>query len=330
MNNKTAPRWLVLLAFAAIYLIWGSTYLGIGFAVQSMPPHIMAGVRFIISGAILYTFLRWRGVPAPKRIHWRSALIIGVFLLGLGNGSIAWAETTVPTGLAALLTAIVPLWMVLLEWLRPNGVKPRASVFVGIGLGLVGMLLLVAPTLFGIDHPVNLIGVLILMTGTISWAIGSIYSRQAPLPDSPLLLTGMEMLLGGVFLIGMSLVLGEWNRFSFAQVTTVSWLALAYLILIGSFLGFTAYVFLLQVTTPAKVSTYAYVNPVVAVFLGWSLNGEQITPLTLVASAVIVAGVATITYFNSRTPGHRNVAEPLGEEELVPRVVLDEPKTAHG
>lgn len=329
MTNKTAPRGLVALAFAAIYLIWGSTYLGIGFAVQSMPPHIMAGVRFVISGAILYGFMRWRGVPAPKRIHWRSALIIGVFLLGLGNGSIAWAETTIPTGLAALLTAVVPLWMVVLEWVRPNGIKPRASVFGGIALGLVGMLLLVGPSALGLDRPLNLIGVLILMSGTISWAIGSIYSRQAPLPESPLLLTGMEMLLGGVFLIGMSLVLGEWNGFSFTQVTTVSWLALLYLILIGSFLGFTAYVFLLQVTTPAKVSTYAYVNPIVAVFLGWALNGEQITWMTVIASAIIVAGVAIITYFNTRPHPGRQVVESLGEEELIPRVVLDEPKTVN-
>jgi drug/metabolite transporter (DMT)-like permease len=329
MTNRTAPRWLVALAFAAIYIIWGSTYLGIGFAVQSMPPHIMAGVRFIISGAILYLFLRWRGQPAPKLIHWRSALIIGIFLLGLGNGSVAWAETTIPTGLAALLTAVVPLWMVVLDWIRPNGIKPRTTVFAGIALGLVGMILLVGPSALGLDKPINLIGVLILMSGTISWAIGSIYSRQAPLPESPLLLTGMEMLLGGIFLIGMSLVLGEWNGFSFAQVTTVSWLALVYLIVIGSFLGFTAYVFLLQVTSPAKVSTYAYVNPIVAVFLGWTLNGEQISWLTIIASAVILAGVALITYFNSRAQSGRGVVEPLGEEELIPRVVLDEAKAAH-
>src|SRR5438552_62339 len=134
MSNKHAPRWLVILCFAAIYIIWGSTYLGIGIAVKSFPPHIMAAIRFLISGGILYAFMRWRGAPAPKLGHWRSALIIGILLLGLGNGSVAWAETMVPTGLAALLVAIVPLWMVLLEWLRPHGIKPRASVFAGIGL----------------------------------------------------------------------------------------------------------------------------------------------------------------------------------------------------
>lgn len=328
MRNRSAPTWLVVLAFAAIYLIWGSTYLGIGIAVKTMPPHIMAGVRFLISGIILYAFMQLRGVPAPKFIHWRSALIIGILLLGLGNGSVAWAETMVPTGLAALLIAITPLWMVLIEWLRPHGVKPRASVFAGIALGLLGMLLLIGPSALGLDRPLNLVGVAILLFATLFWALGSIYSRHAQVPESPLQLTGMEMLMGGVFLLGMSVVLGEWRDFHFTQVTNASWLALVYLILIGSFLGFSAYVFLLQVTTPAKVSTYAYVNPVVAVFLGWAVNGEQITPITLIASAIIVAGVAIITYFNTR-PGPKREAPPVPAADRPSRILLDEPKTAH-
>lgn len=328
MSNKIAPRWLVLLAFAAIYLIWGSTYLGIGYAVQSMPPHIMAGLRFVISGVVLYAFMRWRGVTPPKRIHWRSALIIGVFLLGLGNGSVAWAETMVPTGLAALFVAITPLWMVLLDWVRPGGVRPRLATFVGVALGLFGMFILIGPGALGIGSPVNLVGIVILVVATFSWAVGSIYSRQAQLPDSPLLLTGMEMMLGGVFLLGMSVALNEWEGFSFAAVTPASWLGFAYLILIGSFLGFTAYVFLLGVTTPAKLSTYAYVNPVVAVFLGWALLSEPITPVTLVASAIIISGVAVITYFNNRPSGSKQTAPPPAETERSPRVTLDEPKPA--
>lgn len=330
MNNKIAPRWLVVAAFAAIYLIWGSTYLGIGLAVQTMPPHIMAGMRFLISGAVLYGVMRLRGATPPKLVHWRSALIIGILLLGLGNGSVSWAETMVPTGLAALLVAVVPLWMVLFEWFRPNGVPPRAGTFVGLALGLVGMFLLIGPSALGLDRPLNLLGVAILMSATISWALGSIYSRQAQLPDSPLMLTGMEMLLGGAFLIGMSVVLGEWNGFSFAQVSTVSWLALVYLIVIGAFLGFSAYVYLLQVSTPAKVSTYAYVNPIVAVLLGWAVLGEQITPVTLIASAIIIAGVAIITFFNTR-PGRRRHAPPpnVEKERSTTRVALDEPKSAH-
>lgn len=327
MSNKSAPRWLVILAFAAIYLIWGSTYLGIGIAVKTIPPHIMAALRFLISGAVLYTVMRLRGAAAPKLIHWRSALIIGVLLLALGNGSVSWAETMVPTGLASLLIAVVPLWMVLLEWLRPNGIKPHPSVFAGIGLGLVGMFLLIGPSALGLDRPLNFVGVAILMSASIAWAFGSIYSRHADLPESPLMLTGMEMLMGGVFLVGMSVVLGEWQNFQFAQVTTVSWLALVYLIVIGAFLGFSAYVFLLQVSTPAKVSTYAYVNPVVAVFLGWAVNGETITPITLIASAIIIAGVAVITYFNTR-PQARRVSPQVAEQERIALIALEEREIA--
>lgn len=328
MSNKTAPRWLVILAFAAIYLIWGSTYLGIGLAVKTLPPHIMAAIRFLISGTVLFVFMRWRGAPAPKLIHWRSALIIGILLLGLGNGSVSWAETMVPTGLAALLIAIVPLWMVLMEWLRPNGIKPHPSVFAGIGLGLVGMVLLIGPSALGLDRPLNFVGVAILMSASFCWALGSIYSRHAHLPESPLLLTGMEMLMGGVFLTGMSVVLGEWQNFQFSQVTTVSWLALAYLILIGAFLGFSAYVFLLQVSTPAKVSTYAYVNPVVAVLLGWAVNGEQITTITLIASAIIIAGVAIITYFNTRPQPKLSSPRTSPEPDGINLLALEEPEIA--
>lgn len=329
MNNKTAPRWLVILAFAAIYLIWGSTYLGIGFAVQTMPPHIMAGLRFVVSGVVLYAFMRWRGVKSPTLIHWRSALIIGVFLLGLGNGSVAWAETMVPTGLAALFVAITPLWMVLLDWLRPGGNRPRVATFVGVAVGILGMVVLIGPGAMGLGSPVNLVGVAILLMASFTWALGSIYSRHAQLPDSPLLLTGMEMMLGGVFLLGMSLALGEWNGFEFSQVTAASWLGFAYLILIGSFLGFTAYVFLLGVTTAAKVSTYAYVNPVVAVFLGWALLAEPVTPVTFIASAIILAGVAIITYFNSRPAARKLVPVSSVEPERTPTVTLEEPKPAH-
>lgn len=297
---STAPRWLVLAAFAAVYLVWGSTYFGIAIAVRTLPPHIMAGIRFIIAGGIMFLFLRWRGVPLPKLIHWRSALIVGILLLGLGNGSVSWAETMVPTGLASLMIAAVPLWMVLMDWARPGGIRPKGGEFTGIALGLVGIALLVGPAALGLDRPLNYVGVAIMLLASLAWSLGSIYSRHAAIPDNPLMLTAMEMLLGGIFLMGMALPLGEYQNFSFAQVSTESWLALLYLMLFGSLVGFSAYVFLLQVSTPAKVSTYAYVNPVVAVLLGWALLGEEITPLTLLASAVIVAGVAIITYFNTR------------------------------
>lgn len=325
--NKTAPRWLVLAAFAAIYIIWGSTYLGIAVAVQTIPPHVMAGIRFVISGAVLFAFLRWRGVPMPKLVHWRSALIVGILLLGLGNGSVSWAETMVPTGLASLMIAVVPLWMVLMDWARPGGTRPKGGVFFGIALGLGGIVLLVGPAALGLDRPLNYSGVAIMLLASLAWSLGSIYSRHADIPDNPLMLTAMEMLLGGIFLLGMALPLGEYTDFTFAQVTTASWVALLYLILFGSFLGFTAYVFLLQVSTPAKVSTYAYVNPVVAVFLGWALLGETITPLTLAASAIIVAGVAIITYFNTR-PQPKATTVKTPEKERVAQIAMEEAEAA--
>lgn len=323
MNSRTAPRWLVLAAFAAIYVIWGSTYLGIAVAVQSIPPHLMAGIRFLISGAVLFLIMLLRGEPMPRRIHWRSALIVGVLLLGLGNGSVAWAETMVPTGLASLMIAVVPLWMVLMDWARPGGARPKGGVFLGIALGMGGIVLLVGPAALGLDRPLNYAGVAIMLLASLSWSLGSIYSRHAAIPNNPLTLTGMEMLMGGLFLMGMAVPLGEFNNFSFAHVTAASWVALLYLILFGSFLGFTAYVFLLQVSTPAKVSTYAYVNPVVAVFLGWALLGEQITPLTLGASAVIVAGVAIITYFNTR-PAPQPLPGKTPEKERLAQVAMEE------
>jgi drug/metabolite transporter (DMT)-like permease len=324
---KTAPRWLVIAAFAAIYVIWGSTYLGIAVAVQTIPPHVMAGIRFVISGAALFAFMRWRRVPMPKPVHWRSALIVGILLLGLGNGSVSWAETMVPTGLASLMIAVVPLWMVLMDWARPGGTRPKGGVFLGIALGLGGIVLLVGPAALGLDRPLNYTGVAIMLLASLAWSLGSIYSRHADIPDNPLMLTAMEMLLGGIFLLGMALPLGEYNHFTFAQVSTQSWVALLYLSLFGSFLGFTAYVFLLQVSTPAKVSTYAYVNPVVAVFLGWALLGEEITPLTLAASAIIIAGVAIITYFNTRPQSKPQAVKTL-EKERLGQIAMEEAEAA--
>lgn len=313
MNHKTPSRGLVIVSFATIYLIWGSTYLGIAFAVQTIPPHIVAAIRFLIAGAVMFGFLRWRGVPAPRMIHWRTALIVGILLLGLGNGSVSWAETMVPSGLAALMIAIVPLWMVLMDWLRPGGTRPQGGVFWGIALGLGGMALLIGPAALGLDQPLNYVGVAILLTASLAWSLGSIYSRHADIPESPLMLTAMEMLMGGVFLVVMAFALGEFKGFELGQVSPLSLIALAYLTIIGSLVAFSAYVFLLQVSTPAKVSTYAYVNPVVAVFLGWTLNGEQITPLTLAASAIIIAGVAIITFFNTR-PQSKLAPSPAQEQ----------------
>ena len=293
-SNVSAPRWKVWAAFAAIYLIWGSTYLAIRFAIATVPPLLMAGFRFTTAGAILYTVMRLRGVPHPKRIHWRSGLIVGGLMLLGGNGGVTWAEQRVYSSIAALMIAMVPLWIVLLEWIRPNGRKPGPWTISGLVLGFVGMVLLVGPgNLSG--EPVDLVGAGVLVLAALLWSIGSLISREAPLPDDGLMGTAVEMLMGGGLLILLGTLIGEWSDFDLTMISLQSAGAFIYLILVGSLIGFSAYVWLLKAVSPAQASTYAYVNPVVAVFLGWLLAGETLTWRTLIAAAIIIGSVVLIT-----------------------------------
>jgi drug/metabolite transporter (DMT)-like permease len=290
----TPRRGLVIAAFAAVYTLWGSTYLAILFAIETLPPFLMASTRFLVAGGILYGVMRMRGDAAPSRVHWRAAFVVGTLLLLGGNGGVVWAEQRVPSGVAALLVAIVPCWMVLLEWLRRGGTRPTALVVAGLVLGTAGLAILVGPEVFG-EGRVDRVGAAVLLVASFSWATGSIYSRNAPLPSSPLLTTGMQMLAGGACLAALGIVLGEPARIDFAGVSARSALALLYLIVFGSLIGYSAYIWLLRVSTPAKVATYAYVNPIVAVLLGWLLAGEALTGRMALAAAVIVSGVALIT-----------------------------------
>jgi drug/metabolite transporter (DMT)-like permease len=285
---------LVLAAFAAVYLLWGSTYLAIIFALETMPPLLMAGARFLLAGSILYAVMRLRGEPAPSPRHWRSTAIIGALLLMCGNGGVTLAERTVPSGVAALLVAMVPMWMVVFEWLRPGGTRPTGRTLLGLLVGFVGIVVLVGPGALGSDG-VDLFGAGLVMVGAAAWAGGSIYSRGAALPKSALLATGMEMLWGGAWLTVAGILTGELGRVDPSGFSTTSILAYLYLVVAGSLVGFTAYIWLLGVSTPARVSTYAYVNPVVAVLLGWWLLDEPLTPRVLAAAAIIVLAVAVIT-----------------------------------
>ncbi|HMB55027.1 MAG TPA: EamA family transporter [Thermoanaerobaculia bacterium] len=294
------PRWLLVSAFAAIYLIWGSTYLAIRFAIETMPPFLMAAVRFVIAGGVLYGWARWRGQGRPRRIEWRSALIVGGLLLFAGNGAVVWAELRIDSGLAALLVATVPLWIVALDVLRPGGVQPGWRVWAGVVGGLAGIVLLVGPAELAGAERADLVGILAVLFASFAWAVGSLYARNAPLPKSPALGTGMEMLAGGVLLTLFSLSLGEPSGFDPAAVSFTSGLALAYLIAIGALVGFSAYVWLLRVAPAAKVATYAYVNPVVALVLGWALAGEEMNSRTLIAAAVILGSVFLIVSYRPR------------------------------
>lgn len=297
----TSSRFRVALGLATVYLVWGSTYLAIRFAVETIPPFLMAGTRFVVAGAILYGWRRAAGFPRPTAAQWRAATVVGALMLLVGNGGVTWAEQWVESGTAALMVASVPLWMVLLDWARPGGRPPRPSVWAGILVGLLGVALLFG----GPDMDVRYtLGWVALLVASISWAAGSLYSRTAVLP-APLLATAMQMLAGGALLLVLGVATGELQALDPGTVTPRSVLALGYLIVAGSLIGYSAYVWLLRVTTPAVASTYAFVNPVVAVFLGWLLAAERITPRILLASVVIVGGVGLITAFRRRGPGPR-------------------------
>ena len=291
-----AMRARLLAAFAAVYVIWGSSYLAIRFAVETLPPLLMAGVRYMIAGAILLLWARLRqGAGGPSRRDWLTGLVSGALLLLGGNGAVVWAEQRVPSGIAALLVAIVPLWMVLLDWLRPGGRRPAWLVFAGLGLGLVGLGLLVGPDARQAGGTIDMVGAIVLILGSLSWAIGSLYTQRAPRPSNTNHGSGAQMFAGGVCLLVVALLFGEGAQLDLAHASTRSLLAFVYLVTFGSLIGFTAYVYLLANTTAAKAATYAYVNPVVAVLLGWAFANEPVTTRTLVAAAVILAGVAIIT-----------------------------------
>lgn len=319
------PAWKLILAFAAVYFIWGSTYLAIKHANESLPPFAMASVRFLISGVMI---LAWHARSAGQllggvtRAHWRSALIVGGLLLLGGNGGVVWAESgnRVPSGLAALLVATVPLWMVLVDWLRRGGLRPSGRVVFGVVLGFVGVGLLFSEGLAEGADGVDPVGAAVLVFASLSWATGSVYSKHTPLPPSPLASTGLQMCCGGLLLGLAGLVAGDWHRLDLAAVTGKSWISWAYLILFGSLIGFTAYIWLLRVTTPARASTYAYVNPVVALFIGWAVDGERLTAMTFVAAPVILAAIAFITATRAaRAPALPRPVEPEPTPELPPQ-----------
>lgn len=297
-------RTALALGFAAIYLIWGSTYLGIRVAVETMPPFLMAGVRFLLAGTILFGVLKVRGGTWPSLRQWLANAVIGIFLLLGGNGLVVWAELHVPSGITALLIGVGPLFIVLTEWAWPGGTRPTWTTVAALLLGFSGVTWLAAPWDSGAQgvHPA---GVIAILGACVSWAIGSIYSRHAQHGAEPLLAASLQMLGGGAALLLVGLMHGDFSQLSVDAISSRSWTAFAYLVVAGSLVGFSTFVWLMKHSTPARVATYAYVNPIVAVFLGWLLLGEPITSRTLVASAIIVAAVAIITTQKSRKAAAR-------------------------
>lgn len=287
-----ATRLSVAIALGLVYVVWGSTYLAIRYAVETLPPFSMAGVRFVVAGGLLYAWARLRGAPRPRRSHWGTAAVVGLLLLLGGNGGVVWSEQFIDSSLAALLVTTTSLWMVLLEW-GARGRRPRVGVMAGVVSGFVGVAVLVGPR--SLDGSAALGPSLVVMGSAFCWALGSVYGKGAEKPSSPLLGAGMEMLVGGAGLLLLGLVVGEPWRIAWEEVSAASVWGLVYLIGAGSLVGFTAYSWLLRHAPISVVSTYAYVNPVVAVWLGWALAGEALSARTGVASAIIVGSVALIT-----------------------------------
>lgn len=292
----------VLLAFAAIYVLWGTTYLAIRVAVETIPPFFMAGARFLLAGGILLIALRLRGVKMPTRPQWRSAAVIGAFLLLGGNGLVTWSEQKIPSGTAALIVATVPLWMTAFDWLLYRRATPTKRMALGLLLGSLGIGLLVGPGLDTGPAAILWSDWAIILLAPVLWSIGSLHSRQANLPENAFLSTAMEMLAGGVLLLLAGLLTGEAAQLDLSAISTRSLIATLYLIFFGSIVAFTAYIWLLKTVEAAKVATYTYVNPIIAVGLGWLLLNETVTPQMLLAVVVIITGVVFITRRQPKAP----------------------------
>jgi len=303
------------MAFAAVYVVWGSTYLAIRIGIESLPPLILAGLRHLIVGLFLYPVLRVKTGISPTAANWRTAVVAGTLLLFVGNGGVSWAEQTVPSGIAALLVATVSLWLVIVDWLRPGGLRPAPRVGIGLLMGFAGLTLLVGPAHLGGSERVDPRGGAVLVVASLAWACGSLYSKHGGMPSSPMLGVAMQSLAGGAILLIAGLFAGEFHGLHLGAISLRSWLALAYLMVFGSGIGFSAYIYILHQSTAARVATYAFVNPVVALFLGWLLLGETITLRTVIAAAVILTAVILVITAPHRTPA------PVGDPVPAPREV---------
>jgi len=295
--NGQSLKTKIWLALFALYIVWGSTYLGIRIAVETIPPFLHAAIRFFISGLIILVWQRAAGHQWPSLKQWKSCFIIGTLLLVGGNGVVAWAEKTIPSGIAALMIGTLPIFMVITEALRPGGVKPNWKAMLGLCIGFAGIYILVNPssTLSGFTY--DIAGVCALLIACFSWSIGSVYSKSAELPPSTFVATGAEMLMGSFGLLVMSLLTHEWQGWNVAAVSMNSIWALLYLIFIGSMIGFGSYIWLLKHAPISLVATYAYVNPIVAVLLGSWIANEPLGAHILLAATIIIGSVMLV---NSR------------------------------
>ncbi len=282
-------------ALIAVYIVWGSTYLAIRFAVETIPPFVMAGMRFFVSALILYIWRRAAGDPAPTPRQWRSAIIVGLLLLLGGNGLVSWAEQQVASSIAALMVASAPLWMVVIDAVRPHGIKPDWKIILGLLVGFGGLALLVTSSNnAAAAEGMNPLGIGVLLVAALFWSIGSIYGRDADMPKSSLLSTSLEMFGGAAGLFIMAAFTGEWQQLNLSAITLPSMLGFGYLVIFGSLIGFVSYAWLLRNAPLSLVSTYAYVNPMVAIFVGAWLGSELLSLRIILAALIIIGSVGVI------------------------------------
>lgn len=294
IEGSRRPLGLIIAAFATIYFVFGSTYLAIRLAIDTLPPFLMAGIRFLIAGGLLYGWARLRGAKRPALSHWKQATVIGTLLLVTGNGAVVFAQQTVPTGVSSLVIALVPVWMVLFDWMSAGRPARPGLVLTGLFLGLGGVAVLLGPAMNLQSAGLDPLGSLVLLGASLSWAAVSISARYFPVPDSLSLAAAMQMLIGGAILKFGGLLAGEASQVNLGAVSGVSLVAMGYLVVIGSLLGYSAYTWLLKTVSVASVSSYAFVNPVVAVFLGGVFAGEPLTPNVVFGAMAIISGVALL------------------------------------
>jgi drug/metabolite transporter (DMT)-like permease len=316
--NHHASRTRVLLAFAALYTIWGSTYLAIQVAGQSVPPLLMAGTRFLVAGSLLLAYCRVSGTLRPgdlNRRTWGAAATVAVGLMLIGNGGVALAVQRIPTGISAVIVALTPMWLVLFDWNQRRDRRPSNAVFIGIAFGIAGIATLKLAG-NGTTDRLDLLGVAINIVATFGWAFGSIWGRTAPRPASPVTACALQMMAGGVILLAVSPFFEAWGSVDVTRLPAEFWWSWGYLIVFGSLCGFTAYIWLLQHVSAAKVGTYAYVNPIIALAIGVMLNGEQFTPTQAAACALILAGVIVITLFRSQSGAPQPTARAIAPDPV--------------
>jgi drug/metabolite transporter (DMT)-like permease len=290
----------IVAAFATIYLVWGSTYLGIRVAVETIPSFLMAGSRFAIAGVLVLGFLLARGQSWPSARQWRDQAISGAFMLLGGNSVVSWAEQRTPSGITSLVLGAGPLIVVAIDWIRPGGGRPTASMAIGVVVGIAGIILLLGPGAIPAGWKPPAACLAALFASSLCWWTGSFYSKHTRDKPSPLMASAMQMVCGSICILLVSIVLREWTHFHFSAVAGRSWAAFAYLVTVGSIVVFPVYVWLLGNSTPAKVSTFAYVNPVIAMFLGWAILGEPLNGRIILAAAIIIGAVAVITVGKAR------------------------------